>query len=67
MDSKYPVRFSKIGLEFLDKINTNRIRAGVADKAISRSDAFDKVIVKYFKSNNDKYLEMIKTSGEKDE
>ena len=67
MDNKYPVRLTKETLEFADKINTNRIRTGVSDKAMSRADVFDKVIVKYFKSNNDKYLEMIKKSGEKNE
>ena len=55
---------SQDAVDFLDKINTNMIRAGIIEKAMSRPDVMDR-IVKYNKLNNNSYIEMIKMGVQK--
>jgi len=57
---KTSTKLSDFGKLFLNKIAINRIKADMEIKLITPSDALD-IIVKYFKSNNDEYTEMIHT------
>ncbi len=61
---KLSVKISDEGNNFLKKIAINRIKADIETKLITPSDALD-LIAKYFKTNNEKYLEMIHTEVKK--
>jgi len=63
MTCKQSLKMSQESISFLDKANTNMIRAEVIDKAISRPDVLDRV-VKYFKLNNGSYKEFINMENE---
>lgn len=54
-----PTRLSDDNLNFLKRCNTNRIKVGSETKTISYSKLLD-IIEKYFKDNNDEYLNFIK-------
>ena len=61
--SRYPIKISEEGYNFLYDLQTN-IRTLAKDKNKKRPDlTFPKVveiITKYFKSNNERYVELIK-------
>ena len=59
------VRLSKEFNLFLSRIIKNRIKSDVDDIPLTRTEAAD-IVVKYFKNNNDKYLELIKVEKDKD-
>lgn len=59
------VKMSISYIAFIDKINTNMIRAGVLDKALSRVDICDKIEI-YFKKNNKEYKDFIIMEEDKD-
>jgi len=59
MKSKVPIKISENGIEFLKKLRLNRIKADIDLDPLYYYELIE-VIVKYFKLNNDKYLELVK-------
>jgi len=59
MVEKVSQRMSVESINFVDKINTNMIRAKVIEKALPRTEVFDRIL-EYFKLNNERYIELIK-------
>ena len=59
MSSFTNCRLSVDNVKFLRKLNVNRIKADMSNEIESNSYMMD-LIVKYFKVNNDKYLELVK-------
>jgi len=59
MTNNVSVKMSQEAITFTDNANTNMIRAGVIEKALSRTAVWDK-LVRYNKLNNDRYIEFIK-------
>lgn len=64
MVNKSSVKLSEAGVEFLKKFRLNRIRTKADDDILSYSDLVE-VIARYFKSNNERYLELIKIKRNK--
>ncbi len=62
--SNSSVKLSDKGIAFLKKFRLNRIKANTDEEILSYADLLD-VVAKYFKSNNDKYLELVKVIGDK--
>jgi len=62
--NKTSIKISEEGLSFLRKLITNRRKADVDESDLAYWKVLD-VIAKYFKSNNDKYLELVKTQWSK--
>lgn len=58
------VKLSEEGIEFLKKFRLNRIRTETDDKILSYADLLD-IIIKYFKSNNERYVELANIKGRK--
>lgn len=58
MKIKTSVKISDNGFNFLKKLNLNRIKTGTSDNFLSYSDLIE-LIAKYFKLNNDRYLELL--------
>lgn len=58
MKIKTSVKISDNGFNFLKKLNLNRIRTETTDTFLSYSDLIE-LIAKYFKLNNDRYLELL--------
>lgn len=56
-------KMSEDNRDFWKKLNKNAIISGKIDEAVSFS-AVQEVVVKYFKMNNDRYLELIELMGE---
>ena len=64
MAEKTSQRMSTEAITFIDNINTNMIRSGIIERAIPRTEVWDK-IVKYFRLNNDRYIELVKMENKK--
>lgn len=64
MVNKSSVKLSEAGVEFLKKFRLNRIRTKADDDILSYSDLVE-VVAKYFKTNNERYLELIKIKRNK--
>jgi len=58
MENKKPMKVSKEWYEFIEKFGVNRIKADVDSKMLPLCQ-LPNIIVKYFKLNNDRYLELI--------
>lgn len=56
--SNSSVKLSEEGKEFLNNFGRNRIKADTDKKVLSYADLLD-VVVKYFKSSNERYLELV--------
>ncbi len=63
MENSESVRLPKEFKEFLERLEINRVRAETDDKVLRHPGAV-KVIVKYFKANNIRYLELINMVNE---
>ncbi|MEX1382636.1 hypothetical protein [Lutibacter sp.] len=63
-ENRRPVKISSQGYTFLDKLIDNRVKFG--ENRLNFIQTLD-LIATYFKNNNDRYLEMLKTKleGEK--
>jgi len=57
--SKTSIKVSDLGLSFFQKLRTNRRKADVDSADLSYWKLIE-IIEKYFKNNNDKYLELVK-------
>lgn len=57
-DNGTSIRLSNEFREFLKRMKYNRIKADVDNDILSAMDAAD-ILVKYFKLNNDRYLELV--------
>lgn len=57
------IRLTDEFLSFSEKLQTNRVKAEVDKKTIGHP-RISKLIVKYFKNNNDRYLELVKMEEE---
>jgi len=62
-DNKRPIKVSDEFYNFLKKLGTNRIRVGIVDEVENLCNLPD-IIVKYFKVNNDRYLELCNMEAE---
>lgn len=58
------IRLSKEYILFSEKLQVNRIKVDVDDTILGHPK-ISELIVKYFKDNNDRYLELIKMEIEK--
>jgi len=61
---KTSIKVSDIGLSFFQKFRTNRRKADVDSADLSYWKLIE-LIERYFKNNNDKYLELIKMEYKK--
>ena len=59
MGNTISIRLDEDFVKFAEKAQTNRIKAGTDKKTIG-NPRLSKLIVKYFKLNNDRYLEFMK-------
>ena len=59
MKNKRPMRVSSFFYDFILKFGANRVKADMELQTGSICDLSD-IIVKYFKANNDRYLELVK-------
>jgi len=66
MKSKVSVKMSDNNINFWKNLNVNCIKTDNLKEILSYSD-LQESIVKYFKLNNDKYLELIKMIGQIEE
>lgn len=57
--NKTSVKLSNVGIDFLKNLRTNRRKVETDDKDLSYWELIE-VMVKYFKLNNDKYIEVVK-------
>lgn len=60
--NKSSVKMSDENIAFWKKLNVNCIKAEKLTEILSYSD-LQEIIVKYFKANNEKYLELIEIVG----
>jgi len=60
MTAKIPLRISSEGIEFLKRFRNNRRKVGIDDKDKAYWELIE-IIERYFKLNNDSYLELVKT------
>jgi len=58
MGNKRPIKVSTLFYDFLLKFGANRVKSDMELQTQSLCDLPD-IIVKYFKSNNDRYLELV--------
>ena len=59
MVCKKSIKISDNGMQFLNKLRTNRRKAEVDEKDSSLWELIE-IIVKYFKNNNEEYLKLVK-------
>lgn len=64
MSIKTSVKLSEVGISFFKKFRTNRRKIDVDEEDLSYWKLME-VIAKYFKNNNDHYLELIKIQEDK--
>jgi len=60
MKNKKSIKASEEFYFFLEKFAVNRVKADIDMQTISKCDSLD-ILVKYFKSDNNRYLELVKT------
>jgi len=58
MENKKPMKVSKEWYDFVEKFGANRVKAGKDLRTLPFCQLPD-IIVKYFKINNDRYLELV--------
>lgn len=64
MKNKIPVRMSEENIQFYHKLNDNCIKKdALSSKTIKTPSDLQTAIVKYFKLNNNRYLELIELIG----
>ena len=54
-----PIRLDKDFIPFLEKAQLNRVRETRVDKRTIGNPRMSRLIVRYFKLNNDRYLELV--------
>ena len=59
MKNKKPLKISEEFYDFLLRLGANRVKVGMELQTLNLCDLPD-TIVKYFKANNDRYLELAK-------
>jgi len=59
MSNKRPIKVSQFFYDFILKFGVNRVKSDIDMQTGNICDLPD-IIVKYFKSNNDRYLELVK-------
>jgi hypothetical protein len=65
MKSKVSIKMSDENLDFYRRLNDNCIKKDVlTSKNIKTPSSLQQAIVKYFKLNNDRYLELIQLIGQ---
>ena len=64
MNLKVSIKVSELGIAFLKKLRTNRRKVDTDEEDLSYWILME-VIAKYFKTNNDRYLELIKLMEDK--
>ena len=64
MTENKSIKFTERGYSFLDKMAANRVKADSDSKTLFYWELLE-IIAKYFKLNNDKYLELIKMEWNK--
>ena len=64
MGCKSSVKLSETGIEFLKKFRTNRRKMEMDEEDLSYWKLLE-IVVKYFKANNDRYLDLVKTGENK--
>lgn len=64
MKNKISIKMSKENLDFYRKLNDNCIKKdALTSQTIKTPSDLQQAIVKYFKLNNDRYLELIQLIG----
>jgi len=58
MENKKPIRVSKLFYNFILRFGANRVKEDMELQTKNICDLPD-IIVKYFKANNDRYLELV--------
>lgn len=64
MSIKTSIKLSDVGVSFLKKFRTNRRKVDMDEEDLSYWRLME-IISKYFRNNNDKYLELIKIKEDK--
>ena len=64
MTNKSSVKLSEESKTFLKKFRLNRIKTNTDDKILSYADLVD-ILTKYFRLNNERYLELVKLEEDK--
>jgi len=59
MKNKRVIKVSPEFYKFIENLNTNRIKVGSEKKSLYLCETPD-IVVKYFKKNNERYLELCK-------
>ena len=59
MNNKRPIKVSQSFYDFIVKFGSNRVKSDMEMQTRNICDLPD-IIVKYFKTNNDRYLELVK-------
>ena len=62
--NKTSIKISEVGLSFFQKFRTNRRKADIDGSDLSYWKLVE-LIEKYFKNNNDRYLELVKMEWDK--
>lgn len=65
MSEKQSIKISEKGVDFLQRLITNRRKADVDKKDVAYWKIIE-LMEKYFKNNNDRYLELVKMELGKD-
>ncbi len=63
-NNSYSIRLDKEYVSFSEKVGINRVKIDIDKKTLGHPQ-ISKLIVKYFKDHNDRYLELIKMEMEK--
>lgn len=64
MSIKTSLKLSQEGIDFLKKLRVNRIKTDIDEEGLSYWRLLE-LIAKYFKSNNERYLELVNTKEDK--
>lgn len=63
MKNKITMRVSRDFYDFIEKVGANRVKVGIDKRTIPLCQVPD-FITRYFKLNNDRYLELVNLEGE---
>lgn len=58
-NNRFPMKVSPEWYEFLENFSANRVKVGMEKRTLPFSRLPD-IIIKYFKLNNDRYLDLVK-------
>lgn len=64
MTNKSSIKLSEESITFLKKFRLNRIKTNTDEEILSYAGLVD-VVVKYFRLNNERYLELVKMEKDK--